>query len=252
MRLSIKCLSVPFLLSAFNTSYILLADNINAQTECRIAILLFVFVFLTIVCTDIALRYWAGKNVVWHSSTSLGLTVREYVVFVAYILLIVNFASIFTTDILLLRQTDITDIVKANLVTVPIIFLYYSLLKERNRNIISTDASGIDTTRTSKSHIYLKSSDGTVKRIFLDDILFIQSMEKHVIIHSAAAKETVAVTTKKILSMLPESMFVQTHRSYIVNRNRICAISGNDVIVSGAVIPIGRSFRNVLYPKSQI
>ena len=157
--------------SDFNTSYILLADNINAQTECRIAILLFVFIFLTIVCTDIALRYWAGKNVVWHSSTSLGLTVREYVVFVAYILFIVNFASIFTTDILLLRQTDITDIVKANLVTVPIIFLYYSLLKERNRNIISTDASGIDTTRTSKSHIYLKSSDGTVKRIFLDDIL---------------------------------------------------------------------------------
>lgn len=251
MKLSLKYLFIPFLLSAFNTLYVLLSDDLYSQTGYGVSIIIFASIFLTIACMDVALRYWAGKNIEWDSAASPGLAFREYAVFAAFILLIVNTIGIFMTGTLLRCKSDSARIIRVNLTAVPTMFLYYSLLKERLKNIISYSASDIYTSCESRSHIYLKASDGTVKKIFLNDIIFIQSMEKHIIIHSVADKEIVSLTLKKTLSMLPESMFVQTHRSYIVNRNRIFAITGDDMIVSGTVIPIGKNFRDSLL-KSRI
>ena len=50
-------------------------------------------------------------------------------------------------------------------------------------------------------------------------------------------------TLKKIKEKLPEKLFLQIHRSYIINYTKIIDIEDNSVLIDKKVIPISRSSR---------
>ncbi|MDO7715489.1 MAG: LytTR family transcriptional regulator, partial [Flavobacteriaceae bacterium] len=50
-------------------------------------------------------------------------------------------------------------------------------------------------------------------------------------------------TLKKIKDKLPDNIFLQTHRSYIINFTKIIDIEDNSVLIEKNVIPISRSNR---------
>ncbi|MDR1623454.1 MAG: LytTR family DNA-binding domain-containing protein [Tannerellaceae bacterium] len=91
-------------------------------------------------------------------------------------------------------------------------------------------------------YIFVKS-DKQLKKILFKDILFIQSMENYVIIHTLTSKEIVYTTLKQIQQSLSYTTFLQVHRSYIVNMNQIKAIDGNQLNINGHKIPIARNLR---------
>ena len=77
-------------------------------------------------------------------------------------------------------------------------------------------------------------SDWNKKQSFdLDpaDILYIEAMQNYVIIHYMSGKnkeqKIVRNTLSAIEEQLQESQVERTHRSYLVNRQRINSISGN-------------------------
>jgi len=92
-------------------------------------------------------------------------------------------------------------------------------------------------------YVFVKS-DKQLKKIFLKNILFLESMENYVIIHTSETKEIVYTTLKNIGESLPNSFFLQTHRSYIVNINHIKSIDGNMLNIGNHKIPIARNFRD--------
>ncbi|HEY8403444.1 MAG TPA: response regulator transcription factor [Flavobacteriales bacterium] len=49
-------------------------------------------------------------------------------------------------------------------------------------------------------------------------------------------------TIKGILEILPSDMFIQTHRAFIVNKNKITKHNGKQLIVNGHVVPISKTF----------
>ena len=97
-------------------------------------------------------------------------------------------------------------------------------------------------------HIFVKAEKKTKKMMFRD-ILFIESMENYIVIHTAVSKEVVYCTLKTILDNLPSEMFFQTHRCFIVNTGHIQAIEGNTLEIGNHKIPISRNLRDEIYSK---
>lgn len=95
-------------------------------------------------------------------------------------------------------------------------------------------------------YIFVKS-DKQLKKIQFNDILFIESMENYVVIQAVTSKEIVYTTLKQIYESLPQNIFRQTHRSYIVNLEKVTAIDGNQLNVNSHKIPVARNFRDEIY-----
>ncbi len=95
-------------------------------------------------------------------------------------------------------------------------------------------------------HIFVKS-DKQLKKLLFKDILFIESMENYVIIQTASSKEIVYTTLKQLYESLPQDIFQQVHRSYIVNINQVSAIDGNQLNIHSHKIPVGKNFRDEIY-----
>jgi DNA-binding LytR/AlgR family response regulator len=95
-------------------------------------------------------------------------------------------------------------------------------------------------------YIFVKS-DKQFKKILLKEILFIESLENYVVIQTTSRKEVVYTTLKQLYESLPQPVFQQTHRSYIVNINEVNAIEGNQLNINSYKIPIARNFRDDIY-----
>lgn len=90
-------------------------------------------------------------------------------------------------------------------------------------------------------------SDKLLKKILFKDILFIESMENYAIIQTPAGKEIVYTTLKQLYESLPETLFQQTHRSYIINLEKVTAIDGNQLAIPPHKIPVARPFREKIF-----
>jgi DNA-binding LytR/AlgR family response regulator len=95
-------------------------------------------------------------------------------------------------------------------------------------------------------YIFIKS-DKKTKKIFLKDILFVESMENYVLIHTTTSREIVYSTLKQVQESLPPAMFVQTHRCYVVNLQHINAIEGNQLEVGPHKVPIARNIKDSFF-----
>jgi DNA-binding LytR/AlgR family response regulator len=102
-------------------------------------------------------------------------------------------------------------------------------------------------TKTQSDEFIFVKSDKLYKKIFLKNILFIESMENYIIIYTGESKEIVYTTLKQIRQSLPDKTFLQVHRSYIVNTNQIKAIEGNQLVIGKHKIPIARNLREEVF-----
>ena len=110
--------------------------------------------------------------------------------------------------------------------------VYHLLEKESGKN---TD-----------EYIFVKSGK-QLKKIFLEDILFVESMENYINVFTASSKEIVHSTLKLFLESLPENHFLQVHRSYVVNTQHIQSIEGNILHIGSYEIPIARNLREQVF-----
>lgn len=115
-------------------------------------------------------------------------------------------------------------------------------LKSANRvhDLLQTEHKEAD------DYIFVKS-DKQLKKIMFKDILFVESMENYVIIQTVSSKEIVYTTLKQIYESLPQDIFQQTHRSYVVNINQVNAIDGNLLNVNSYKIPVARNLKDNIF-----
>lgn len=95
-------------------------------------------------------------------------------------------------------------------------------------------------------YIFVKS-DKQLKKIRFGDILFVESMENYVVIQTVLCREVVYTTLKQLYESLPQAIFQQTHRSYIVNISKVTAIDGNQLTINPFKIPVARNFREAIF-----
>jgi len=77
-------------------------------------------------------------------------------------------------------------------------------------------------------------------------ILFVESKGDYIQINTEKKNFTVHSPIKKIKDKLPPELFVQVHRSYIINIKKIVDIEDSSVLIGKTVIPVSRSNRSEL------
>ena len=83
-------------------------------------------------------------------------------------------------------------------------------------------------------------------KIFLEDILFIESRKEYICIVTTAQSFTTKISLTEVISQLPKEDFVRVHRSFVVARKKITAYTAITVEIKGTTIPVGRSYRELL------
>lgn len=96
---------------------------------------------------------------------------------------------------------------------------------------------------TPEPYLFVKT-DKLLKKVTIQDILFIESMGNYVLIHTSSSKEITYSPLKSLLEFLPDNLFIQVHRSYIVQTSKVQAIKGNMLIIGTHKIPIARNLRD--------
>lgn len=92
--------------------------------------------------------------------------------------------------------------------------------------------------------IFIRKDRKQVK-VYLDAILYIESLKDYIKIHLAEEQHV----TKSSISAFEEKLdarFVRIHRSYIINKDKITAYTKNDVEIGKIEIPIGDNYRENL------
>lgn len=78
-------------------------------------------------------------------------------------------------------------------------------------------------------------------KVNLQDILYISTELKHVQIHTRSKVYLMRYNFNDFAQTLPQDHFIQTHRSYYVNKTAIEHVGNNFVMVNGIEIPLSSS-----------
>jgi DNA-binding LytR/AlgR family response regulator len=97
-------------------------------------------------------------------------------------------------------------------------------------------------TDQSPGFLYFRSDRKMVK-VFLEDIRYVESFKDYVVIHRENEPDLrIKQTLNNVENMLPESLFIRIHRSFIVSARKITAFTKKDVEIGKIELPIGKSY----------
>ena len=97
--------------------------------------------------------------------------------------------------------------------------------------------------KPANSFIYLRVDRKMVK-VFLDDILFVESDKDYVKLFTEKGFIITRQTIASVEAMLSESQFLRIHRSYIVSLSKIKSFTHETVEIGNKELPIGKLYRN--------
>jgi len=125
-------------------------------------------------------------------------------------------------------------------------FSFERFLKAVNKvlhlNQTETTTEEDSPTSSTAGFLYFRADRKMIK-VFLDEILYIESLKDYVKIHRLNDKPLVVKQSIGTLeAMLPQNIFVRIHRSFIVSVNKITAFTNHDVEVGNVELPIGRLY----------
>jgi len=97
-------------------------------------------------------------------------------------------------------------------------------------------------------YMFIRDS-GALKRIRLDEILYLEAMGDYVKLHMAQKFHAVHSTLKAIEERLPSNKFMRVHRSYIVSLDKIESIEDGAIIIARNTVPVADAYRAALNGK---
>ncbi|WP_426671526.1 LytR/AlgR family response regulator transcription factor [Mucilaginibacter sp. McL0603] len=97
-------------------------------------------------------------------------------------------------------------------------------------------------------YIFVKAN-GKLEKITFADILFIEGMENYVAIYLENKKIITHATIKSLLEKLPGNQFIQSHKSYVVAKDKIDSIEGNTLHVQSYQVPVSKYLREEVLGK---
>ena len=99
--------------------------------------------------------------------------------------------------------------------------------------------------RESEETITIKSGYD-LHKIKYNDILFVESDSEYVVFNTVTKKIMSHQTLKSLNDKLPNTMFMRVHRSFIINKNKVTALKGKDLLLSDIKIPVSSSYYDLV------
>jgi DNA-binding LytR/AlgR family response regulator len=91
-------------------------------------------------------------------------------------------------------------------------------------------------------YLFIKA-DGKLVKILYSDILFVEALQNYVTIHTKEKKFITYLTFHSIEEFLPKTLFIKTHKSYLVAISKIESIEGACIQIGSHTIPISRNLK---------
>lgn len=122
----------------------------------------------------------------------------------------------------------------------------YSYLTKpfKNSDLIASVEIAIRQSANEKKHkpsILVKDGEYNIQ-LPVEDISYIESDGNYLLFHTDEKVYKIRSTVKKIMEELSGNSFVQTHRAYIVNKNKIDKFSNKSVMIGEVVIPVSENY----------
>lgn len=98
--------------------------------------------------------------------------------------------------------------------------------------------------------IFIKT-DGKNKfqKIFLSDILYAESLQNYVCIHTSAQQIITHSSLKNVIESLPQNDFIQIHKSFVVALKQIESTDSFSVFINAKELPIGATFKDAFFER---
>jgi len=116
------------------------------------------------------------------------------------------------------------------------------LLLPQRQNTGDTQAAAAKPAGNTRPFFFFTVSKRSVK-IYLDEILFIESLKDSVTIHTTSKSYQTHYQLGELEELLPKDNFLRIHRSFLVAVDKIESFSAAEVELAGRTIPIGRSHK---------
>lgn len=100
-------------------------------------------------------------------------------------------------------------------------------------------------TNSERSYIFFNVDKKRIK-LFLDEILFIESIRDYIRITAKDKSIHTKFQISQIEELLAKNNFLRVHRSFIVAKDKITAYTATDVEIDNRQIPIGRSYKELV------
>lgn len=94
--------------------------------------------------------------------------------------------------------------------------------------------------------------DKTLHKIAINKILYIESERNYITVVTEKQRLSNIDSLKNWNAKLPESHFIQVHKSFIINSLFVNKISGNTIFIKENKIPIGRTYKQDLLKQLKI
>lgn len=99
--------------------------------------------------------------------------------------------------------------------------------------------------RSAEDFIFIRT-EGKIYKVQYDELLFAEAQGNYTKINTASQTLSPKMAFSTLEELLPKSIFLRAHRSFIINKARISHIEGNRIWINGAKIPIGSNYRDAL------
>ena len=115
-----------------------------------------------------------------------------------------------------------------------------------------TSAGATGETTTASAFVYLKV-DKDMKKIFVNEIEYIESWKDYVMVFLTGGKHfLVKQSISAMENLLSEHKFMRVHRSYMVSLSKIGGYNGVSVQLNDKEIPIGRLYKQTVMDRLQV
>lgn len=123
----------------------------------------------------------------------------------------------------------------------------YLLMFHNPQELLSEDGKENfpEDSHSNDEYFFLKDKS-SFYRIPLESINYVEALGNYVKVHTSGKSYMTLSPLKAIEKMLPESKFSRIHRSFVVAVNKVDYIKGQEVMVGGKMLPIGKTYRDNL------
>ena len=118
--------------------------------------------------------------------------------------------------------------------------------KAANKAIAQDTEQGLSSTTESKANFIFVKSDKKLIKVLFEEIYYIEGLKDYVILHTPNGRLVTLQTMKSLESKLPTKIFMRSHRSYIINLQKIDVLEGNMVYINKKSLPIGKNYKEDL------
>jgi DNA-binding LytR/AlgR family response regulator len=124
-------------------------------------------------------------------------------------------------------------------------------LKSVNRIIKLNQKHEVADRSSNKEHpsIFVKVDKKKLQKIYLDEIVVIESLKDYIRIKTTTGKYIVHKTLSSFTDELPADQFIRIHRSFTISIDKVQVVEGNSLEIDNTRYTIGRSYLNEVKAK---